>query len=158
LWDGPPLILFQITLHHNLPYCKLKGAYREREGSPAVRFKEPLYDNYVPPGVTVRQQLDQTKKSAQPAAAKGSNTARVNPFVPAHLSCETGQPLIIFQITLHHNLPYCKFKVQQIIKQSNKKRIYNLNNLFTLLESRNCSIWDVSFFSVFCAFLSTILK
>jgi hypothetical protein len=25
----------------------------------------------------VRQQLDQTKKSAQPAAAKGSNTARV---------------------------------------------------------------------------------
>jgi hypothetical protein len=36
-----------------------------------------LYDNYVPPGVTVRQKSDQTKKSAQPAAAKGSNTARV---------------------------------------------------------------------------------
>ena len=52
-------------------------AYREREGSPAVRFKEPLYDNYVPPGVTVRQKSDQTKKPAQPAAAKGSNTARV---------------------------------------------------------------------------------
>jgi hypothetical protein len=31
-----------------------ESAYREREGSPAVRFKEPLYDNYVPPGVTVR--------------------------------------------------------------------------------------------------------
>jgi hypothetical protein len=30
-----------------------ESAYREREGSPAVRFKEPLYDNYVPPGVTV---------------------------------------------------------------------------------------------------------
>ena len=29
--------------------------YNEREGSPAVRFKEPLYDNYVPPGVAVRQ-------------------------------------------------------------------------------------------------------
>ena len=29
--------------------------YKEREGSPAVRFKEPLYDNYVPPGVAVRQ-------------------------------------------------------------------------------------------------------
>ena len=28
-------------------------AYREREGSPAVRLKEQLYDNYVPPGVTV---------------------------------------------------------------------------------------------------------
>jgi hypothetical protein len=28
-------------------------AYRERESSPAVRFKEPLYDNYVPPGVVV---------------------------------------------------------------------------------------------------------
>ena len=54
-----------------------ESAYREREGSPAVRFKEPLYDNYVPPGVTVRQKSDQTKKSAQPAAAKGSNTARV---------------------------------------------------------------------------------
>jgi hypothetical protein len=40
-----------------------ESAYREREGSPAVRFKEPLYDNYVPLGVTVR--------------------------VPAHLSCET---------------------------------------------------------------------
>jgi hypothetical protein len=52
-------------------------AYREREGSPAVRFKERLYDNYVPPGVTVRQKSDQTKKPAQPAAAKGSNTARV---------------------------------------------------------------------------------
>jgi hypothetical protein len=47
-----------------------------------------------------------------------------------------GQPLILFQITLHHNLPYCKLKVQQIIKQSNKKRIYNL---FTLLESRNAA-------------------
>ena len=32
-----------------------EGGYREREGSPADRFKEPLYDNYVPPGVTVRQ-------------------------------------------------------------------------------------------------------
>jgi hypothetical protein len=32
-----------------------ENAYREREGSPAVRFKEPLYDNYVPPGVTVKQ-------------------------------------------------------------------------------------------------------
>jgi hypothetical protein len=42
------------------------------------------------------------------------------------------------QITLHHNLPYCKIKVQQIIKQSNKKRIYNLNNLFALLESNRC--------------------
>ena len=52
-------------------------AYREREGSPAVRFKERLYDNYVPPGVTVRQKSDQTKKPAQPAAAKGSNTAHV---------------------------------------------------------------------------------
>jgi hypothetical protein len=31
----------------------------------------------IPPGVTVRQKSDQTKKSAQPAAAKGSNTARV---------------------------------------------------------------------------------
>ena len=50
---------------------------RSREGSPAVRFKEPLYDNYVPPGVAVRQKSDQTKKPAQPAAAKGSNTARV---------------------------------------------------------------------------------
>jgi hypothetical protein len=29
-----------------------ESAYREREGSPAVRYKEPLYDNYVPPGVT----------------------------------------------------------------------------------------------------------
>jgi hypothetical protein len=48
-----------------------ESAYREREGSPAVRFKEPLYDNYVPPGVAVRQKSDQTKKSAQPAAAKG---------------------------------------------------------------------------------------
>jgi hypothetical protein len=38
-----------------------ESAYRERESSPAIRFKEPL--------------------------------------------------------TLHHNLPYCKFKVQQIIKQ-----------------------------------------
>ena len=37
-----------------------ESAYREREGSPAVRFKEPLYDNYVPPGVA-----DQTKKPAQ---------------------------------------------------------------------------------------------
>jgi hypothetical protein len=36
-----------------------------------------LYDNYVSPGVTVRQKSDQTKKSAQPTAAKGSNTARV---------------------------------------------------------------------------------
>ena len=52
-------------------------AYREREGSPAGRFKERLYDNYVPPGVTVRQKSDQTKKPAQPAAPKGSNTARV---------------------------------------------------------------------------------
>jgi hypothetical protein len=33
--------------------------------------------NYVPLGVTVRHQSDQTKKPAQPAAAKGSNTARV---------------------------------------------------------------------------------
>jgi hypothetical protein len=40
-------------------------AYREREGSPAVRFNEPLYDNYVPLGVTVRHQSDQTKKPAQ---------------------------------------------------------------------------------------------
>ena len=32
-----------------------ESTYREREGSPAVRFKEPLYDNYVPPGVTMRQ-------------------------------------------------------------------------------------------------------
>ena len=54
-----------------------EGGYREREGSPAVRFKEPLYDNYVPPGVAVRQKSDRTKKPAQPAAAKGSNTARV---------------------------------------------------------------------------------
>jgi hypothetical protein len=54
-----------------------ENAYREREGSPAVRFKEPLYDNYVPPGVTVGQKSDQTKKPAQPAAAKGSNTALV---------------------------------------------------------------------------------
>jgi hypothetical protein len=55
-----------------------ESAYREREGSPAVRFKEPLYDNYVRPGVTVRQKSDQTKKPAQLAAAtKGSNTARV---------------------------------------------------------------------------------
>jgi hypothetical protein len=45
--------------------------------TPAVRFKEPLYDNYVPPSVAVRQKSDQTKKPAQPAAAKGSNTARV---------------------------------------------------------------------------------
>jgi hypothetical protein len=59
------------------PRTMQEGAYREREGSPAVRFKEPLYDNYVPPGVTVRQKSDQTKKPAQPAAAKGSNTARV---------------------------------------------------------------------------------
>ena len=55
----------------------LECAYREREGSPAVRFKEPLYDNYVPPGVTVRQKSYQTKKPTQPAAAKGSNTAHV---------------------------------------------------------------------------------
>jgi hypothetical protein len=34
-----------------------EGAYREREGSPAVRFKEPLYDNYVPPGVAVRKKI-----------------------------------------------------------------------------------------------------
>jgi hypothetical protein len=47
-----------------------ESAYREKEGSPAVRFKEPLYDNYVPPGVTVRQKSDQTKKPAQPAAVK----------------------------------------------------------------------------------------
>jgi hypothetical protein len=53
-----------------------ESAYREREGSPAVRFKELLYDNYVPPGVTVRHKSDLTKKPAQPAAAKGSNTAR----------------------------------------------------------------------------------
>jgi hypothetical protein len=59
------------------PRSMQEGAYREREGSPAVRFKEMLYDNYVPPGATVRQKSDQTKKSAQPAAAKGSNTARV---------------------------------------------------------------------------------
>ena len=59
------------------PRSMQEGGYREREGSPAVRFKEPLYDNYVPPGVTVRQKSDQTKKPAQPAAAKGSNTARV---------------------------------------------------------------------------------
>jgi hypothetical protein len=45
-----------------------ESAYREREGSPAVRFKEPLYDNYVPLGVTVRQRSDQTKKPAQPTA------------------------------------------------------------------------------------------
>ena len=32
-------------------------AYREREGSLVVRFKEPfIYDNYVPPGVIVRQE------------------------------------------------------------------------------------------------------
>ena len=49
----------------------------EKGCSPAVRFKEPLYDNYVPPGVTVRLKSDQTKKPAHPAAAKGSNTARV---------------------------------------------------------------------------------
>jgi hypothetical protein len=55
-----------------------ESAYREREGSPAVRFKEQLYDNYVSPGVTVRQKSDQTKKPAEPAAAKGSNTARVD--------------------------------------------------------------------------------
>jgi hypothetical protein len=54
-----------------------ESAYREREGSPAVRFKEPLYDNYVPPGVAVRKKSDQAKKPAQPAAAKGSNTARI---------------------------------------------------------------------------------
>jgi hypothetical protein len=54
-----------------------ENVYREREGSPAVRFKEPLYDNYVPPGVTVKQKSDQTKKPAQPAAATGSTTARV---------------------------------------------------------------------------------
>jgi hypothetical protein len=54
-----------------------ENAYREREGSPVVRFKEPLYDNYVPPGDTVKQKSDQTKKPAQPAAANGSNTARV---------------------------------------------------------------------------------
>ena len=42
-----------------------ESAYREREGRLAVRFKEPLYDNYVPPGVTVRQNSDQTKKPAQ---------------------------------------------------------------------------------------------
>jgi hypothetical protein len=54
-----------------------ESAYREREGNPAVQFKEPLYDNYVPPSVAVRQKLDQTKKPAQPVAAKGSNTARV---------------------------------------------------------------------------------
>jgi hypothetical protein len=40
---------------------------RSREGSPAVRFKEPLYDNYVPPGVAVRQKSDRTKKPAQPS-------------------------------------------------------------------------------------------
>ena len=34
-----------------------ESAYREREGSPAVRFKEPLYDNYVPPGVAVRKKI-----------------------------------------------------------------------------------------------------
>jgi hypothetical protein len=39
-----------------------ESAYREREGSPAVRFKEPLYDNYVPPGVAVRKKSDQAKK------------------------------------------------------------------------------------------------
>jgi hypothetical protein len=54
-----------------------ESAYREREGNPVVRFKEPLYDNYVPPSVAVRQKSDQTKKPAHPAAAKGSNTARV---------------------------------------------------------------------------------
>jgi hypothetical protein len=41
-----------------------ESAYREREGISAVRFKEPLYDNYVPPGVTVRQKSDQIKKPA----------------------------------------------------------------------------------------------
>jgi hypothetical protein len=43
-----------------------ENAYREREGNPAVRFKEPLYDNYVPPDVAVRKKSDQTKKPAQP--------------------------------------------------------------------------------------------
>ena len=38
-----------------------ESAYREREGNPAVRFKEPLYDNYVPPGVAVRKKSDQAK-------------------------------------------------------------------------------------------------
>ena len=47
------------------PRSMQEGGYRERESSPAVRFKEPLYDNYVPPGVTVRQKSDQTKKPAQ---------------------------------------------------------------------------------------------
>jgi hypothetical protein len=28
-----------------------ENAYKEREGSPAVRFKEPLYDNYFRPGL-----------------------------------------------------------------------------------------------------------
>jgi hypothetical protein len=39
-----------------------ESAYRVREGSPAVRFKEPLYDNYVPLGVTVRKKSDQTSR------------------------------------------------------------------------------------------------
>jgi hypothetical protein len=54
-----------------------ESAYRERESSPAVRFKELLYDKYVPLCVTVRQKSDQTKKPTQPAAAKGSNTTLV---------------------------------------------------------------------------------
>ena len=54
-----------------------ESAYREREGSPAVRFREPFYDNYVPPGVTVRQKSDQNKKPEQPAAAQSSYTARI---------------------------------------------------------------------------------
>jgi hypothetical protein len=60
-----------------------ESAYREREGNPAVRFKEPLYDNYVPPGVAVRKKSDQAKKPAQPAAAKGSIIAlSISQFQP----------------------------------------------------------------------------
>jgi hypothetical protein len=54
-----------------------ESAYREREGSPAVRFKEPLYDNYVPLGVTVRQKSDHTKRPAQPTAPKGSTSTSI---------------------------------------------------------------------------------
>jgi hypothetical protein len=74
----------------------------------------------------VRKKSDQTKKPAPPAAAKGSNTARVKAAIydgiptDAHQSpyilvltdqpvrtrslvLSDGQPLILFQITLHHN-------------------------------------------------------
>ena len=47
-----------------------ESAYREREGSTAVRFKEPLYDNYVPPGVAVRKKIRSNKETCTTGSCK----------------------------------------------------------------------------------------